>query len=124
MGKYLNKNSVSGKYEECVQHSFDSDPITSLPNSSVHDLRREGSLQALNKPKFSKIPQVKCNDIMEADEQDSSCSSNWDNVDSLLDNKYFKTPVSGLIRSELSSKSPDFTKRSAAESKVRGTILT
>jgi hypothetical protein len=102
MGKYLTKNSVSGKYEECVQHSFDADPIKNPLNSSVHDLRRERSLQALNKPEFNKIPQIKCNDIMEADEHDSSCSSNWDNVDSLIENGYFTTPVSGLIRSELS----------------------
>jgi hypothetical protein len=124
MGKYLSKNSVTGKHEECVQHSFDSDPIKNLPNSSVHDLRKEGSLQAFNKPKFNKISQIKCNDIIEADEHDSSCSSNWDNVDSLIDNGYFTTPVSGLIRSELSGKSPDYTRRSNAEAKVKDTILT
>lgn len=78
----------------------------------------------MNKPRFSKISQVKWYDILETEEHDSSFSSSYENAESSELNGCFATPTSDLRKSNFLVKSPAYWRRSDAETKVKGNILT
>jgi hypothetical protein len=126
MGRFTKKNSKAGTSEECVYHTFDSDP---LEKPKIKHRRNSKSISCTNsflsKPNFAKISQIDCFDIQEGDEPDSSFSSICDNQTYSRNISESDNEVKAQTRStDFKVKSPAYCKRSAAEYKVKDAILT
>lgn len=123
LGKYLDINKQTGKSEECIYNSFDADWARRYYNTSSVG-RNNRMTQSSTKPTFTKLPQSSCFDIAEIEEIDSSFSSITESNMSVAQNDVNKMMSTTLANSGVKVKSPEYYKRSAAEFKIKDSILT
>jgi hypothetical protein len=125
MARCLNQESLTQKMHGEVTHTIDMDPL----QGSVFEKRRNsksvgGARQSLNKPRFAKMMPVDCFDIEETEELDSSfLSSNCEHPDFSQEASQKSKNTCELRNSGYRVKSPEYCKRSAAETKVKNSIL-
>ena len=127
LSRYLNKNESNGRSELWIYNSIDSDPLENQINQFTKEESNKLEMNSyLSKPDFKKISQVNWLEMAEIEEQDSSFSSitdnqsNWRNIRNEISDALNKT----TINKTFVVKSPAYCKRSAAELKVKESILT
>lgn len=127
LGRRKNRDSNTGRVEECVYQDFD---VNSFYNPKVTHKKNVKSMQSSALPSkkcvFKKLLPIEYSEIIEAEEIDSSMSSFCENNSHSRNNQdeFFTVSTQYARNSNVLVKSPAYCKRSAAEWKVRDSILT
>jgi hypothetical protein len=127
LGRCKNRDSNTGKVEECVYQDFDVNSFYDPKRTHKKNVKSmQNTCLPYKKWVFKKLIPIDCSEIIETEEIDSPMSSFCETNSHSRNNQdeFFTASTQYAKNSNILLKSPAYCKRSAAEWKVRDSILT